>query len=64
MEPKTMYRCTGSCQGVTNEAGKNCAAESCDKFNQPLEACTQCGGCTAATEQDELPHACGGCQAA
>ena len=59
-----MYRCTGSCHGVTDEAGRNCAAESCDKFDEPLEACTQCEPCAAASGQDGAPHACGGCQAA
>lgn len=61
MEHKILYHCTGTCGGVSPVA-KNCGAESCNRYNQPLKAYKQCDGCAAATDRDGTNHFCDKCQ--
>lgn len=58
---QTMYRCTGSCGGVSPEA-KNCGAESCEMHDQPLQAVMQCDHCADSSAKDMQAHACSMCQ--
>ena len=65
MEPKTLYKCTGSCGGVTDDSSiTGCGLDGCEKFGQPLQAVTQCEGCCSATEADSTLHVCDACPAA
>jgi hypothetical protein len=62
MEPKVLYRCTGSCGGVTDDASvSGCGLEGCDKFGQPLTKVLQCDACKQAADEDNQLHACSGC---
>lgn len=55
-----MYRCTGTCGGVSPVA-KSCGAESCNRFDQPLQAVEQCDACAGFAEKDGKAHACAKC---
>lgn len=61
MEPKILYKCEGTCGGVS-EAPKNCGALDCNMHNQPLKGHRQCEGCASATEKDGGKHLCAMCK--
>ena len=64
MEPQILYRCTGSCGGVTDDPNiEACGLEGCDKHGEPLTKVMQCDACEAAAERDGGVHACDGCPA-
>lgn len=65
MEPRVLFRCTGSCGGVTDDATiAGCGLEGCEKHGEPLTKVLQCEACEAQQESDGQSHACDNCPAA
>lgn len=61
-----VYVCTGTCGGAVTEAqyqagSKTCAAETCNKYGEPLEIRRQCESCETAAAKDGTPHNCPMC---
>ncbi len=56
----TLYRCDGSCKGVSNQPG-SCQATDCELHGQPLTEVQQCKACAASASNDGALHACTMC---
>ena len=61
MTQQTIYRCEGTCNGATFEAGHNCGAKDCNLFDVPLKKATQCAECAAKSAEDNTAHGCAHC---
>lgn len=57
----TLYRCTGSCHGVSDKPGV-CQAESCELYHEPLEEVEQCAACANVAAKDGKLHTCDECE--
>ncbi|MBN1495072.1 hypothetical protein JW911_05075 [Candidatus Peregrinibacteria bacterium] len=61
MDNKIVYRCAGTCGGVSFEPGE-CRAEECNLHAHPLTKVIQCDACAMLTAADGKPHACEMCR--
>jgi hypothetical protein len=63
MEDKVIYKCAGSCGGVSDASGV-CQSESCDHSGEPLVKHIQCEDCVDKSKAIEKPQGCDCCKVA
>jgi len=63
MEEKVVYKCEGTCGGVSDTPG-TCQAEDCTHYGKSLSKHDQCEDCVGKSKESGKAHGCDCCTVA